>query len=358
MNATGAALLAQTVANRSFRQLVATPVTLILAGLLLVGALVAVAFLSQYGVERFAIGSEALLPWVWAGFGLFWLTLALWLRDAMNSARRLAQAVHERQLAIQSMQRAVGTQLVFLRMVDYELRSPLQIIVTSAESLAHDLAPAQTRPQTATSIRRIQHAVAAVQFRLRDLHTLARSEANTSNQPGQANMAGAASDVRQIFDAAEWLHDICAELAEAAQAKGLKLKIDAPRSPQMVHADSIRLSQVLRNLLHNAVRHTASGRIEVTLHSLDLSQNASSRSALLRFTVSDTGPGVPADALARLSPGSIAHDLFPDNAPTSPPIGLLVIRNVLQQLGGTAQVTTHADQGTSIQVSVPVSLPT
>jgi signal transduction histidine kinase len=169
MSAGGAALLAPTVANRSLRQLVATPVTLILAGLLLVGALAAVALLIQYGVKSFAVGSEALLPWVWAGFGLFWLTLAVWLWDALNSARRLALALHERQLAIQSMEHAVGTKHAFLRMVDYELRSPLQIIVTSAESLAHDFALAQSRPRTPIAVRRIQHAAAALQFRLRDL---------------------------------------------------------------------------------------------------------------------------------------------------------------------------------------------
>jgi signal transduction histidine kinase len=359
MNAASAPLLAQTAVNRSLRQLVATPVTLILAGLLMVGALVPVALFNQYRVESFAVGSDALLPWVWAGFGLFWLTLALWLWDAVNSARRLAQAVRERQLAIQSMEHAVSTKQAFLRLVDYELRSPLQIIVTSAESLVHDLALAQSRPQTPVAIRRIQHATAALQFRLRDLLTLARNDASVSNQAGQADKVHPSCDARQIFDACEWVQDVCAEFEEAAQAKGLTVDIRVPEVPQIVSADSIRLSQVLRNLLHNAIRHTASGEVVVSLHALGTAPNVGAGlQAQLLCTVSDTGPGLPADELARLVSSNSTHDPFRCGACDHARIGLLVIRDVLQQLGGTVEVTTRASQGASIQVCVPVSLPT
>jgi signal transduction histidine kinase len=359
MNAVNAALLAQTAASRSLRQLAVAPVTLILGVLLLASAVGAAALLNQYGVESFAVGSEPLLPWVWAGFGLCWLTLALWLWDAVNSARRLALALHERQLAIQSMEHAVSTKHAFLRLVDYELRSPLQIIVTSAESLALDIARVQTRPQTPVAVRRIQHAAAALQFRLRDLLTLARNDATVSNQAGQADKVHPSCDARLIFDANEWVQDVCAEFEEAAQDKGLTVDISLPEAPQIVSADSIRFSQVLRNLLHNAIRHTASGEVVVSLHALGTAPNVGAGlQAQLRFTVSDTGPGLPADALARLVSSHSAHNPFQCGACDHARIGLLVIREVLQQLDGTVEVTTRASQGTSIQVCVPVSLPT
>jgi signal transduction histidine kinase len=359
MNAAGAPLLAQTVANRSLRRLVATPIMLILAGLLLVGALVAVPLLNQYGVDSFAVGSEALLPWAWAGFGLCWLTLAMSLWDAVNSARRLALALHERQLAIQSREQAVSTKHAFLRLVDYELRSPLQIIVTSAESLALDTALVQTRPQTPVAIRRIQHAAAALQFRLRDLLTLARRDGSLSNQASQADEVHPSCDARQIFDACEWVQDVCGEFGEAAQAKDLTVDIRVSDAPQIIYADSIRLSQVLRNLLHNAIRHTASGQVVVSLPALGTAPNVGAGlQAELRFTVSDTGPGLPADAQARLVSSNSAHDPFQCGACDHARIGLLVIRDVLRQLGGSVEVTSSAGQGTSIQVCVPVSLPT
>jgi signal transduction histidine kinase len=359
MNAAGVALLAQTVANRSLRQLVETPVTLILGALLLIGAVVVAVLINQYGFESFAVSSEALLPWVWAGFGLCWLTLAMWLWNAVNSARRLALALRERQLATQSMEHAVSTKHALLRMVDYELRSPLQIIVTSAESLAHDLALAQSRPQTPIAVRRIQHAAAALQFRLCDLLTLARSDAGAPNQAGQADKAHPSCDARQIFDACEWVQDVCDEFEEAAQAKGLTVDIRIPKAPQIVSADSIRLSQVLRNLLHNAIRHTASGEVVVSLHALGTAPNVGAGlQAQLLCTVSDTGPGLPADELARLVSSNSTHDPFQCGACDHARIGLLVIRDVLQQLGGTVEVTTRASQGTSIHVCVPVNLPT
>ena len=189
--------------------------------------------------------------------------------------------------------------------------------------------------------------------------TLARNDASVSNQAGQADKADAFCDAGQIFDANEWVQDVCAEFEEAAQAKSLTVDINVPEAPQIVSADSIRLSQVLRNLLHNAVRHTASGQVQVSLQALDAALNPGAALQIsLCFTVSDTGPGLPADALARLVSGNSAHDPFPCGACDDARIGLLVVRDVLRRLGGTVEVTSRASQGTSIQVCVPVSLPT
>jgi signal transduction histidine kinase len=295
-------------------------------------------------------------PFMPGGLVVAGLLLALLLWHASRSARRLAQARLQHQLALRLAARAIHTKHQFLRLVDCELCSPMQAIAVAAESLARDNSVIPARPKQAVAIRRIQRAVVALQSQLRDLLTLALVEEGSAGDGGQMGRADQHADAWMSFDANAWLRDVCAKYEDAAQAKGLSLESSTLAEPQHIHGDTIRLGQVLRNLLNHAVCRTVQGRVEVTLGTVPSPLSAGSAGqALLRFTVSDTGLRLQADELACLTAGGAAPGPFERDTHAAHR-NLLVVRDVLQQLGGTVTVHTTAGPGTTFEVEVPVSL--
>ena len=275
--------------------------------------------------------------WVWAGFALCWTGLVLWLVYAVRSRRLYRAAASDRQRAVSAMEHALSAKRKFLSMVNHEVRSPLQNIVAAAELLALQNTAAQApRPESTAAIRRIRHAVTVLQGQLRDLLTIAREDSDHL------------STHAETFEFRELIHDVCADQEEAAHAKGLIFRVEMPAAPVTVHADPIRIAQVLRNLVENAVRYTSAGRIDVRLAQADDSATAASASQV-RFVVQDTGPGLPPMALERLQGGSVPFE----STDAGTGIGLFVIRDLLQQLGGRIEVQRLEPQGTRFVVSVP-----
>ena len=290
------------------------------------------------------------MGWIWGGFALCWIALALWLLYAVRSRRRYRAAARDRQRAVDAMERAIVAKRKFLSMVSHEVRSPLQNIVASAELLAMK----DKRPESVAAIRRIRHAVSVLQGQLRDLLTIARGDA------GQRTMQV------ETFEFGELVRDVCAELEETAHAKGLAFAVEIPEAPLTVNADPIRIAQVLRNLVENAVRYTKAGRIEVRLEPFEggaSSANVASHAdtspmpGWVRFSVEDSGPGLPPQARERLEGIAVPFESSGDSSG----IGLFVIRDVLQQLGGRIEVQSpdprsDAGQGTRFTVSIPGTL--
>ena len=294
--------------------------------------------------------------WAWGGFAFCWAALALWLFYAIRARRRYRAAAHDRKLAVQAMEQAIASKRKFLSMVNHEVRSPLQSIVASAELLAMK----DNRPESVAAIRRIRHAVTSLQGQLRDLLTIARSD--SAQLPTQV----------ETFELGELVQDVCVDLEDAALAKGLAFKVELPSSPVTISADPIRIAQVLRNLVENAVRYTGAGAIRVQVNPFlrfqsadgstkmapdlqsDEPPDASSVAGVILLVVHDTGPGLPPTAAERLKSAAVPFSSSSDGTG----IGLFVIRDVLQQLGGHLEVQTREasnpkGQGTTFTLSIP-----
>lgn len=306
--------------------------------------------------EAMAQSVSRRIGWIWGGFAFCWGALSLWLLYAIRSRRRYRAAAHDRQRAVEAMEQALAAKRRFLSMVNHEVRSPLQSIVAAAEFLAMK----DSRPDSAGAIRRIRHAVSVLQGQLRDLLTIARGDA--AQLPTQV----------ETFELGELVQDVCAGLEEAAIAKGLAFQVEFPPSPVTISADPIRIAQVLRNLVENSVRYTSAGRVRVRVEPFQSQASSagdaastpepfrarasdpSSSYGVVRFVVHDTGPGLPPAALERLRSATVPFASSDDGTG----IGLFVIRDVLQQLGGLLEVQARdaADpegQGTTSTVSIP-----
>ena len=172
-----------------------------------------------------------------------------------------------------------------------------------------------------------------------------------------------ASDLRESSAAEEHALGIvlepidCREVARASVAaaslrylaKGVSLDLDDAPEPCRILGDSVRLQQVLANLLDNALRHTPPGgrvRVSVML-----------RSPFLQVEVSDTGEGIPPDQLNavferfhRVDASRVSSDGGGSG------LGLTIARAIVNDHGGTLEATSEGlSAGTTIRLSLPIT---
>ncbi|AHJ99023.1 hybrid sensor histidine kinase/response regulator [Hymenobacter swuensis] len=141
----------------------------------------------------------------------------------------------------------------------------------------------------------------------------------------------------------------------ATEAKGLYFRTEiAPAVPAAILGDTVRLNQVLVNLVGNAVKFTTRGGITLRLA---VAPTVETGVEILRFGVQDTGIGIPADKL-----DAIFEDFSQANASTTRQyggtgLGLSIARNLVQLHGGRLWVESREGQGSTFWFNIP-SLPT
>ena len=112
-----------------------------------------------------------------------------------------------------------------------------------------------------------------------------------------------------------------------------------------VRADAARLTQVLNNLLANALRHTpASGR--VTLAAEALAQG-------VQLSVADTGEGIAPDDLARVFDRFYRGDKARARGSGGSGLGLAITKALVEAMGGTVGVTSQVGAGSTFAITLP-----
>jgi two-component system sensor histidine kinase GlrK len=132
-----------------------------------------------------------------------------------------------------------------------------------------------------------------------------------------------------------------------AEVKQLRVQLDVPPGPVTAAVDGPRMEQVFDNLLSNALKFTpVNGAIVLRVET-------DSRAGGVRVSVSDTGPGIPADDLPRI------FDRFYQGARRSgvgSGLGLALVKKVIEAHGGHLSVRSSAEHGTTFEFFLPVGL--
>lgn len=149
------------------------------------------------------------------------------------------------------------------------------------------------------------------------------------------------------FSVRELIDDLSSELSHYANEKDLSLQASSdPEIPSEILADKSRIRQILRNLLGNAIRFTKSG--EVSLYA-DLT--TSDNKKLLRFTVKDTGVGIPAEAQKGLF-DSLEQSSKLTNSSFAGRLRLIVSKNLAELMGGEIGVISETGSGSQFWFTV------
>ena len=152
------------------------------------------------------------------------------------------------------------------------------------------------------------------------------------------------------FDLHEVVKEVVALLKEEASRKGIELRLGiGEHTPRRCWADPDRLRQVLVNLVGNAVKFTASGRVDVSLEAVPGGEGEGPR---MRFLVRDTGIGI--------APGDLEHvfDAFSQADGSTARrfggtgLGLAICKQLVEMMGGRLEVESEVDQGSSFWFDV------
>ena len=158
---------------------------------------------------------------------------------------------------------------------------------------------------------------------------------------------------RAPFDLKEMLDQSLKMVTERAREKGLTLSLRVEASvPRSVVGDSMRLGQVLLNLVSNAVKFTEHGQVVVATRVL---QRFSNRAEFL-FEVTDTGIGIATDTLLRLFETFTQADSSTTRRYGGTGLGLAISKRLVELMHGQITVQSRPGQGSTFSFSLPLGL--
>jgi len=269
------------------------------------------------------------------------------LRRHVVNALELRRLVHAQSVTIEelhSTQRALETARAsavnateaksrFLATMSHEIRTPLNAVVGMTDLLARTpLTPEQH--EAVSTIR------ASSQLLLRlvgDILDLAKIEA------GKLELEEAPFNLRECLDHALRL------VRPTAQAKGLALDLSLePGLPDEVSGDSTRLTQILVNLLANAVKFTARGAVTLRASA----ERTDDGQHQLSFAISDTGIGLRPDELARLFQDFAQASTSTTRRYGGTGLGLAISQRLAALQGGGIRVASTPGEGSTFTATI------
>jgi signal transduction histidine kinase len=217
----------------------------------------------------------------------------------------------------------------FLLNVGHDLRTPLTSISGYAETLADGTIETDDLPRVASVLQRQSQRLSRL---VEDLMLLSRLEAReftlrTEPVDLGAHVGGVAEEFRSRADEAT-----------------VRLEIDIePTGP--VDADPVRVSQVVGNLVENALRYAPEGgRVGITV------QAAPQEVAIV---VTDNGPGIDAEDLPRVFERLFVAQRYRAVRPEGSGLGLSIVHELVTAMGGSVSVSSEPGRGTTVSVRLP-----
>lgn len=142
---------------------------------------------------------------------------------------------------------------------------------------------------------------------------------------------------------------------DRAVSKGLKIILTYDNSiPAYLEWDATRLSQILLNLMSNAIKFTGQGQVELKVEGL----NRSSRGIRLRFAVKDTGIGIRKENLDRIFQRFTQEDVSTSRIYGGTGLGLHIVRSLLELFQGKLEVSSQPGSGSefSFEIELPYAV--
>jgi signal transduction histidine kinase/chemotaxis methyl-accepting protein methylase/chemotaxis response regulator CheB len=251
-----------------------------------------------------------------------------------------SHAADEARRAEQAARAAASAKDAFLATMSHELRTPLNAILGYAQLLeSTSLAPGGRR-----DLERLQSAATSMLHLVNDILDLSKLEADALTiRERPFELKSVVDSVRQVA-------------RPLVQAKGL-LFSSPPIPPTLqvpLLGDADRLTQILVNLVSNAIKFTPEGTVRLAVEPVPPRTDGAQT---LRFTVSDTGVGIAPEHLETIFERFTQLDPGDRRAQQGTGLGLAIVRKLVNRMDGTLSVESVQGQGStfSVTLSLPVA---
>ncbi len=216
--------------------------------------------------------------------------------------------------------------------IAHDLRTPVNNIRGEAEVA---LARARTVDEYRDVLESCLEEAVRLSDLIGDLLFLARAESPlTYLQRASVNVGELLGSVREYYEA-------------SAAEVGISLTMTVGTEPIVAELDRTLIQRAVGNLIANAVAHTPPGGAVVLEANADV--------AAIRIEVSDTGVGIPPDALPRVFDRFYRVDRSRAQASGGTGLGLSIVQSIMVLHGGRAEIASHPGHGTRVTLHLPTS---
>ncbi|MFN8474938.1 MAG: ATP-binding protein [Anaerolineae bacterium] len=251
-------------------------------------------------------------------------------RVAVRSRDEIGQLAESFNQMSADLERASQTRKQMTADLAHDLRTPLSILRGYTEGLQDG------RIEGSAALYAVMHGeVEHLQRLVEDLRLLSLADA------GELRLNRRAVDPRALLERTGLAYMV------QAQQQGLELRVEAPDDLPSIYVDTDRMTQVLNNLVSNALRHTSHGQVTLS---------AAAQGGRVQLRVSDTGSGIEPDDLPfvfdRLYRVDKARQRTDD---TSSGLGLAIAKAIVEAHDGTISVESVRGQGTTFTMILPAA---
>ena len=248
------------------------------------------------------------------------------LREEAEAARAEAEQLYRQ------AQDAIRVRDIFVSVAAHELKTPLTSLLGQAQLLqrrmsrdgAHDVRQQVGAAVIVSQARRLDRMISA----LLDIGRIEQGRLSLERAP---------------LDLCALARGVVEEVQPTIERHVVRCEL--PDAPLVVDGDALRLEQVVQNLVSNAVKYSPGGG-EVVVR-------VSHSGGEARVSVTDTGIGIPADALPQLFTRFYRAPNVEDRRITGMGVGLYVVKEIVTLHGGTVGVTSAEGQGSTFTFTLP-----
>jgi PAS domain S-box-containing protein len=219
----------------------------------------------------------------------------------------------------------------FLASMSHELRTPLNAVIGFTGTLLMKL-PGPLNAEQEQQLKTIQASARHLLSLINDMLDLAKIES------GKVELRFERVESRSVAQ------EVADSLQSLANEKGLVLTLDSPSTDVVVRADRRALSQVLLNLVNNAIKYTQKGFVRVELRRVD---------DMVEFSVTDSGIGIRAEDLEKLFEQFSQVDRSTTRRFEGAGLGLYLSKRLAALLGGRISVESEYGKGSRFSLVLP-----